>query len=95
MERNNESRPPIVVEELSESRRIFSTTHLRTDEKLITDIVNGIKSHPYIDEVGVNDRGPSIDFVVDVTHPEYWDNYIDPHCRQIIELAIEAQQSMS
>jgi hypothetical protein len=92
MERSSEFYPNVEVYEISESRRIFSTTQLSTNEALVADIVTGIRSNPYVDEVGVNNSGPNIDFVVDVTHPEHWDKYVDPHCRETIEMAIEAQR---
>jgi hypothetical protein len=91
MERDRDPSTHIEVHQVSENRRIFLTSDIRSDGSLFTDIVAGIKAHPYIKNVRVDNTGPQLGFVVDVTHPEHW-NYIDPHCRETIEMAIEAQQ---
>jgi hypothetical protein len=91
MERDRDPGTRIEVHQVSEARRIFLTPNIRSDESIFNDIVAGIKVHPYIENVRVDNTGPQLAFVVDVTHPEHW-NYIDSHCRETIGMAIEAQR---
>jgi hypothetical protein len=87
MEKDQPRRPLLEVEEISETVRIYSTAYVQ--DEWADDIISGILRHPYVESVRPLFDGSVLSFRVGVSDPEHWDKYIDPHCREIIQSAID------
>jgi hypothetical protein len=89
MERGEKPKSLVEVVEISEDVRIYSSSYLQ--DTLAHDIVSGILSHPYVASVTPEMGKPNLSVIVGVEDPEHWHKHVDPHCRETIEMAFEAQ----
>jgi hypothetical protein len=89
MERDQYPLPHIEVTDVSESVRIYSTPYV--GDSMVEYVVSGILSHPDIESATPTVGEPTFEIMITVSRPEYWNNYIDPHCREVIGMAMEAQ----
>jgi hypothetical protein len=87
MEYERQRKPPIEVEEISENIRVYSTGSVKDDAA--NDIILGISRHPSVGSVRAITGGPLLRFEVVTSSPEDWNINLDPHCRMVIEIAME------